>query len=105
VPAAAEQSADPIFAVIEAYDRADAAENAHTGDEDIPDHLGDATQAAQADVLRTRPTTPAGLAALTTWARGRAEWHRDNGTEDNDLMAAIATAIDNAVKALIGRLA
>ena len=59
--------ADPIYAAIDAFHRADAAVNAVEGD--IPDELGDQCHEAYLAVVRTRPITPAGLAALTSWVR------------------------------------
>src|SRR5258707_11546998 len=69
--------ADPIFAAIDAFRRADAACVAVDGD--IPDELGDRCLEAESVVLRTRPSTPAGLAALTSWAPERSDWLCANG--------------------------
>src|SRR5258706_16474403 len=69
---------DPIFAAIDAFRRSDASCVAVHGD--IPDDLMDLRHAAYSVVLRTRPNTPAGLAALTTWAREQANWLRANAS-------------------------
>jgi hypothetical protein len=71
-PAWASSAADPIFAAIDAFRRADASCVAVDGD--IPDKLMDRRCDAYSIVLRTRPSTPAGLAALTTWAREQSDW-------------------------------
>jgi hypothetical protein len=71
LPTSAEATTDPIFAAIDAFRRADAAVVAVNGD--IPDELGDQCHEAYLAVVRTRPTTPAGLAALTTWVRERTD--------------------------------
>jgi hypothetical protein len=47
-------------------------------DGNIPDESADRWDEAYSVVLRTRPTTPAGLAALAAWARERADWLRAN---------------------------
>jgi hypothetical protein len=69
---------------------------------DDMDELGDQQHEAYLAVVRTRPTTPAGLAALTTWARERADWLCANGTEAGDDFCKVSATIDDTVKALIG---
>jgi hypothetical protein len=103
---AAAPMVDPIFAAIEVFRRADAEYMAHEGPEDIPDELGDRQWDAYKAVLRTRPTTPAGLVALTSFARERSEWLIANASvrSDEDEREVFA-AIDDAAKALIGRAA
>jgi hypothetical protein len=97
----AEQSADPIFVAIDAHRRADAACVAVDGD--IPDELGDQCHKAFLAVVRTRPVTPAGLAALTTWVRELTDWLCANSsTLPDEEQRAIAAAVDDAVKALRG---
>jgi hypothetical protein len=100
-PMAASPAPDPIFAAIDAYRQVDAEFMAHEGPEDIPDELGDRQWDAYEAVLRTRPTTPAGLVALTSFARERSEWLIANSSvrSDEDERAVFA-AIDNAAKAL-----
>jgi hypothetical protein len=92
---------DPIFAAIDMYRQADAACIAVDGD--IPDDVGDRWSNAYHAVLRTRPTTPAGLAALTTWAREKAAWLHDQASMMNgeDLCTLVAT-IDDAVRGMSG---
>jgi hypothetical protein len=101
MPPGAEQSADPIFAAIDAYRTADAACAAVDGD--IPDDVGDQWHNAYLVVLRTVPTTPAGLVALTTWAREKADWLHDQASMMNgeDLCTLFAT-IDDAVRGMSG---
>jgi hypothetical protein len=91
---------DPIFPAIDRYRRAWAACLAVEGD--IPDEMADRCATAYRAVIRTMPTTPAGLAALTTWARERIDWCRANASEmlGEDLQALFAT-IDEATMALI----
>jgi hypothetical protein len=64
---------DPIFAAFDAFRRAHALFFAEF-DGDIPDEIGDHYGNACSVMRRTRPTTPAGLAVLTTWAREQADW-------------------------------
>jgi len=64
------------------------------------DHRDDAFEA----VLRTRPTTPSGLVALTSWVRKEAEWLRANGGSTlypNDFCALSGT-IDDATRGMSG---
>jgi hypothetical protein len=93
--------ADPIFAAIDAFRRADAACSAVDGD--IPDELGDRQWDAYKAVLRTRPTTPGGLVALTTFAREQADWLCVNSSvlsgEDN---CEVFAAIDDATRGMSG---
>jgi hypothetical protein len=99
---AASLPADPIFAAIDAHRRADAACVAVDGD--IPDELGDQCHEAYLAVVRTRPVTPAGLAALTTWVRELTDWLCANSSIlPDEEQRAIAAAVDDAVKALIAR--
>jgi hypothetical protein len=104
-PAAASQAIDPIFGAIDAFHRADAAFYAVEGEGDILDEVGDRWSEAVDVVMRTRPTTPAGLAAFTGWARERADWLRKNWTEGGGDFCTVSATIDDAVKALVGRLA
>jgi hypothetical protein len=106
VPTIAEASTDPIFTALDAFYRADAEYMAWEGSEEGLDELGDVQSAADHLVVQTRPTTLAGLVALTTWVRERYEWLDTNGSvlpEGGDY--AIAAAINEAAKALSGRLA
>jgi len=101
---------DPIFAAIEEFRRADAAVIAAFDvvpeDDDLTENALCRRDAAHDLVVCTRPTTPTGLGALTTWARERMDWLRKYGTSfEPDKLYAISAAIDDAIKALIGRLA
>jgi hypothetical protein len=104
MPTAAPDSAcavDPIYAAIDAFRRADALCVAVHGD--IPDELGDQRFDAYSVVLRTRPTTPAGLAALTTWAREQADWLCANGSVlYGDDLCTLTAAIDDATRGMSG---
>jgi hypothetical protein len=90
---------DPIFAAIDAFRRAYA--EYMTVEGDIPDGLGDRHLDAYDAVLRTHPTTPAGLVALTTWAREQADWLCANASviRGEDLVTLIAT-IDDAARGI-----
>jgi hypothetical protein len=91
---------DPIFAAIGAFRRADAACVAVNGD--IPDEVGNFWSEAISTVLRTRPTTPAGLAALTTFSRERADWLKVNGTGCGDDFCMVSATIDDATRGMSG---
>ena len=91
---------DPIYAAIEAFRRADASCVAVNGD--IPDELGDRLCAASKAVMRTRPTTPAGLAALTTWARGQADEMESHSVLFGEDFCALTAAIDDAARGMSG---
>jgi hypothetical protein len=100
-PAMLPDAADPIFAAIDAYRTADAACAAVDGD--IPDDVGDQWHNAYHAVLRTRPTTPAGLAALTTWAREKAAWLHDQASMMNgEDLCTLSATIDDAVRGMSG---
>jgi hypothetical protein len=89
MPPDVDQSADPIFAAIDAYRKADPACIAVNGE-------------AISVVMRTHPTTPAGLAALTSWARERADWLRANGTEGGGNFCTVSATIDDAARGMSG---
>jgi hypothetical protein len=92
---------DPIYAAIDAFRRADALCVAVEGD--IPDDVGDCWSEAISVVMRTRPTTPAGLAALTSWARERADWLDANASLLNgEDLCALTAAIDDATRGMSG---
>jgi hypothetical protein len=93
---------DPIFAAIGSFRQAHALFFAeHVGD--IPDEIGDQYSAACSVMQRTRPTTPAGLAVLTTWAREQADWLCANGSVENDEdLCALAATIDDAARSMSG---
>jgi hypothetical protein len=105
MPSAAgdEQPFDPIFAAIDMHRQAEAACTAVPHGEDIPDELGDRCSNAFRAVMRTRPTTPAGLVALTTWTREETDQLRKNGSMlyAEDLCTIVAT-IDDAARGMSG---
>jgi hypothetical protein len=102
-PAEASQAIDPIFGAIEAWRRADDAVIAVPYGVDIPDELGDQCDEAYLAVVRTRPVTPAGLAALTTWVRERTDWLCANSSHlPGEELCAIAAAIDDATRGMSG---
>ena len=100
-PAEASRAIDPIFGAIDAFRRADASMLAVDGD--IPDEIGDQRFDAYSVVLRTRPTTPAGLAALTTWAREQADWLCANASVlHGEDLCALTASIDDATRGMSG---
>jgi NADPH-dependent 2,4-dienoyl-CoA reductase/sulfur reductase-like enzyme len=98
-------AADPFFAAIDAYRRVDAEYMAHKGPEDIPDELCDRHSDAFDAVLQTRPTTLAGLVALTTFVRDWTDYLLPHSELSGEMLCTLAAAIDDAAKALIGRQA
>ena len=94
---------DPIFAAIDAHRQADAACIAVPRGGNIPDELADRCGEAFHAVMRTHPTTPAGLAALTDWAREEAHRLRKDGSMlyADDLYALTAT-INDATRGMSG---
>jgi len=100
-PAEALQAPDPIFAALDAFRSAEAEFYAdHDGD--IPDEVGDRwTQAVDA-VIRTQPTTPAGLGALTSFARDMIERSDHDATVADDQLVPIIAAIDDATRGMSG---
>jgi hypothetical protein len=98
--AAAEATIDPIFGAIETWRRANAA--CVTVDGDIPDELGDRLSGASKAVMRTRPITPAGLAALTSWARERADEIGPHNTLLAEDFCALTATIDDAARGMSG---
>jgi hypothetical protein len=98
------EQVDPIFVALDAFRLAEAEFYAERSG-DIPDEIGDRWSEAMDIVIRTQPTTPAGLGALSGFAREMAERsNRDAGLPDGGWVL-VTTAIDNAVKTLVGRLA
>ena len=69
----------------------------------VPNDLGQQRFDTYSVVLRTRPTTPAGLAALTTWTREQADWLCANSSclfgED---LCSLAASIDDATRSMSG---
>jgi hypothetical protein len=100
MPAAA--APDPIYAAIGAFRQAHALFFADL-DGDIPDEIGDQYSAACSVMQRTRPTTPAGLAVLTTWAREQADWLCANASVLNsEDYCALTASIDDATRGMSG---
>jgi hypothetical protein len=92
---------DPIFAVLDADRRADALCLAVDGN--IPDKRADKRYEAFSVVIRTRPTTLAGLAALTNWTRERADWLLANGSDMlGEDLCTLTASIAEATAALCG---
>jgi hypothetical protein len=98
LPAAA---ADPIFAALEAFRLAE--EKFYAVDGDIPDEVGDRWSRAIDVVIQTRPTTPAGLVALTGFVRdlGTRQDRGDAGFGDKQWSLALA-AVDDAARGMAG---
>ena len=72
-------------------------------DGDIPDELAGRHYDAYSVVLRTRPSTPAGLAALTTWARERADWLSGNASlSQGEDFRELTASIDDATRGMSG---
>jgi hypothetical protein len=103
---AAAPGADPIFAAVDEFRRADAdlcAAFEPLQEEGVIDKLWVCQEAAYERVIRTRPTTPAGLAALTTWARERMDWLRKQGSSlEGDKLYKLSAAIDDATRGMSG---
>jgi hypothetical protein len=92
---------DPIFAAIDAFRRADAEFMApRVGD--IPDEVGDRQSDAYYAVLRTRPTTMAGLVALTALVRERADWLCPHSLMSGEELCALTAAINDAARSMSG---
>jgi hypothetical protein len=96
---------DPMFAALDAYRRVDAEYMAHTGPEDIPDELGDRHSNAFDAVLQTRPTTLAGLVALTTFVRDWTDYLCPHSVLTGEQLCIVAAALDDASKEIFGRSA
>ena len=101
MPDSAACAVDPIFAAMDAVRQASAAMVAVEGN--IPDELADPYYAARTLVMRTRPTTPAGLAALTTWMREEAdELRKDGSMLYADDLYALSASLDDAARSMSG---
>jgi hypothetical protein len=87
---------DPIFAVLDAWRRA--ADLWLCGvDGNIPDKLTDQHYKAFDIVIRTRPTTLAGLAALINWMR----IYTNAMDIDTDRLRTLVASIADATEALV----
>jgi hypothetical protein len=104
IPAAAMSAAapDPIFAALETFRPADAEFYAECIG-DIPDEVGERWSNAVDAVVRTQPTTPAGLGALTGFAHEMAERtaRGDDVFADREWIPVVA-AINNATRGMAG---
>jgi hypothetical protein len=101
IPTPAEATADPIYEAIDAFRRADASCVAVDGN--IPDEMMDQRGDTYSVVLRTCPSTPAGLAALTSWARERADWLCANASVlHGEDLCALTASIDDAARGMSG---
>ncbi|HZR74189.1 hypothetical protein [Bradyrhizobium sp.] len=97
--AAAPAEPDPIFAAIDEYHQANTALTAvfqlpGDVDETTTDPLWSRRDAAFDKVVGTRPTTPAGLVALTSWVREYFDWLRTSANEANDRMDALSLEME-----------
>ena len=89
------ETTDPIFAVLEAWRRA--WDLWLPVDGNIPDELTDQHYEAFSVVIRTRPTTLAGLAALINWTR----LYTDAMDIDTDRLRTLVASIADATAALV----
>ncbi len=92
---------DPIFAALDNFRRAEAEFYADYVGE-IPDDIGDRWHEAVAAVVRTQPTTPAGLGALTSFAREMTERADHDATLGDDQWVPIMTSIEAAARGMSG---
>jgi hypothetical protein len=107
LPTPTEAATDPIFPAIDEFQRANAAWSAAFGairdNENVADEIWDRRDIAEERVIKTSPTSPAGLVALTTWVRERLDWLRDNGScHEPEKYCAMASAIDDAARGMSG---
>lgn len=103
-PAIAEQAVDPIFAALETFRSAEAdfyANKPEWGGE-ISDEISDRWYEAMTAVVRTQPTTPAGLCALTSFAREMTERAENDATLGDDQWVPIMTSIEAAAHGMSG---
>lgn len=89
------ETTDPIFAVLDAWHRAFALWLPVDGN--IPDELTDQHYEAFSAVIRTCPTTLAGLAALINWTR----LYTDAMDIDTDRLRTLVASIADATAALV----
>ena len=103
-PAEALQAPDPIFAALEAFRSAEAdfyANKPEWGDE-IPEDVSDRWYEAKTAVVRRQPTTPAGLCALTSFAREMTERAQDDATLGDDQWIPIMKSIEESARGMSG---
>jgi hypothetical protein len=89
------ETADPIFAVLDAWRRAATLWVSVNGE--MPDELTDNHYEAFSVVIRTRPTTLAGLAALINWTR----IYTNAMDIDTDRLRTLVASIADATAALV----
>ncbi|MCA1546301.1 hypothetical protein I6F36_05720 [Bradyrhizobium sp. BRP19] len=105
--AAGSSEVDPIFAALDAWRRAEVALDA-VGDlypsqktASEMDEVLDQHSTAFRAVMRTRPKTPAGLAALTNWVREEADdMHANESHWNGRDFCALAATLDDAVRGM-----
>jgi len=103
LPTSAEATTDPIFAAMDAYRQARAAFFGVPYGIEITDEVADPYYKARDVVMRTRPTTPAGLAALTTWTREEAnQLRKDSSMLYADDLYTLSATIDDATRGMSG---
>src|ERR1039458_6657443 len=93
------ETTDPIFAVLDAWRRAATLWVSVNGE--MPDELTDNHFEAFSVVIRTHPTTFAGLAALINWTR----LYTDAMVIDTDRLRTLVASIADATAALIEKSA
>jgi hypothetical protein len=93
---------DPIFAAIDAF-RCAEMEFYADRDGDIPDQVGDRWSHAVDVVITTQPTTPAGLGALTSFARDMVERaHSGDASFTVRQKLLVMAVIDDATRGMSG---
>jgi hypothetical protein len=85
---------DPIYAALDEYNRA--------WNELLAGDRSDRCRLAQDALVRTRPTTPSGLAALTSWARQESKEMRGNTLWNDETIYALSVTIDDATRGMAG---
>lgn len=88
---------DPIFAALDAYNREWTQLLADKADDD-----GERCCAATQALVNTRPTTPAGLAALTTWFRNESDGMCGNSLWPGERICALSATIDDSARGMSG---
>ena len=95
---------DPIFAALDAFRRAEAEFYADRPEweGDIPDKVGARWSRSIDVVIRTLPTTPAGLIALTSFARNMVERAKRDATFSERQRVSVMATIDDAARGMSG---
>lgn len=96
--------ADPIFAALDAFGRAEAEFYANLPEwrGNIPDKVGDRWSRSIDVVICTLPTTPAGLIALTSFARNMVERAKRDATFTERQRVSVMATIDDAARGMSG---